>query len=341
MLNNRHSFIGLDIGSRCIKAVQAKRTRSQSRIEAAAVIPFATPEPTLDAACVRRIHDVFARQGFHGNRVVIVAPADKLHVELLDLPPRSSGAPIDQLARAEMIRLSKLEGNAFEMATWDLPAPPRGGTGTALMAVAASHADTQGAYHTFESEGLSVEAIDVQACAIARACRTRTKEGTTAVLDLGFSHAGLWFIRDGVVVFQRTFAECGTKILQAELMKRLSVDAEVVDHLINRNPDEPKIPQAATVDTQIGRYVDVLAEELKSSFAYINHRYNDSPPATMFVIGGGGMSAALRSGLKDRLSMEIQPLAPMALMECGPELLEKCTAPLLTTALGLALYEGD
>ena len=122
MLRKRFGYIGLDIGSRHIKAVQVARGKSQPRIEAAAVIPFVSPEPALDADCVRRLRDVLARQGFRGNQVVIVAPANKLHVEMLDLPPRHSGAPVDQLARAEMMRLGKLEANAFEMATWDLPA---------------------------------------------------------------------------------------------------------------------------------------------------------------------------------------------------------------------------
>src|SRR5438552_8752734 len=104
-----------------------------------------------------------------------------------------------------MMRMAKLEGNAFEMATWDLPAPPRGGTGTAVMAVAARHADTTSLCQTMESAGLSVEAMDVQACAIARSCRPRLNEtGGTAILDPGFRRAVMMFILDGVVVWIRS-----------------------------------------------------------------------------------------------------------------------------------------
>ena len=110
------------IGAHSIKAAQVTRRGKTVRVDSVAVIPHAQPGAAIDAAAAHRVRDVLARQGFNGNRVVITAPADKLHVELLELPPRHSGAPVDQLAQVEMMRLSKLEGTAFEMETWDLPA---------------------------------------------------------------------------------------------------------------------------------------------------------------------------------------------------------------------------
>jgi type IV pilus assembly protein PilM len=342
LLGKRHSFIGLDMGSRSMKAVQVAHSGKQPRIEAAAVIPYLADQAHLDEAGARRLRDVLHRQGFHGHKLVVAAAADKLHVELLDLPPRHSGAPIDQIAQAEMMRMAKLEANAFEMATWDLPAPPRGGTGTAVMAVAAKHSDTTELCNTMESAGLSIEAIDVQACAIARACRPRLNEtGVTAILDLGFNRAVMMFVRDGVVVFQRSFVHCGLCNVQAELMKRIGVDADVADHLICESNSDVASPQAATVHAMIGRYADALTAELETSFAYVNHRYNDAQPATIFVIGGGSTSNAAREALRSRLNVGIEPLSPMKLAECAPSTTEKCTTALLTTALGLALYEGD
>jgi Tfp pilus assembly PilM family ATPase len=246
------------------------------------------------------------------------------------------------------------------------------------MAVAARHADTASLCETMESAGLSIEAIDVQACAIARACRPRLNEtGVTAILDLGFSRAVMMFIRDGVVVFQRSFLHCGMSQVQAELIKRLGVDADVADHLIGdtdpepldvtpiiaatapsqlvgrQRGEEPAIadrkssdqrapsPQAATVHALIARHADALAAELETSFAYVNHRYNDSQPATIFAIGGGSISAAVCEALQSRLYVAIEALSPMKLAECAPSATEKCATALLTTALGLALYEGE
>jgi Tfp pilus assembly PilM family ATPase len=229
-----------------------------------------------------------------------------------------------------------------------------------------------------ESAGLSVEAIDVKACAIARACRPRLNEkGVTAILDLGFMRAVMMFIRDGVVVFQRSFLHCGISQVHTELIKRLGVDADVADHLIGDSNPEPTAvappvaatpaqpcvgraqlggggvaatemldarapsPQAAIVHAIIARYADALAAELETSFAYVNHRYNDSQPPTIFVIGGGSTSPAVCEALESRLNVGIELLSPMKLAECAPSTTEKCSTPLLTAALGLALYEGD
>src|SRR5205814_8660548 len=98
-------------------------------------------------------------------------------------------------------------------------------------------------------------------------------------------------------------------------------------------------PQAATVHAMIARYADALAAELGTSFAYVNHRYNDSQPATIFVIGGGSTSGAVCAALQSRLNIAIEPLSPMKLAECASTTTEKCSTALLTTALDLALYE--
>src|SRR5947208_914800 len=103
LFGKRYSLIGLDMGSRSMKAAQVSRSGTQVRVEAAAVIPYASAETTLDEQGMRRLRDVLHRQGFHGHNLVVAAPADKLHVELLDLPPRHSGAPVDQIAQAEMM----------------------------------------------------------------------------------------------------------------------------------------------------------------------------------------------------------------------------------------------
>src|SRR5438309_1610662 len=141
-----------------------------------------------------------------------------------------------------------------------------------------------------------------QARTIARACRTRANAaGITAVLDLGFSRAVMMFIREGVVVFQRTFTNCGIGAVHAELIKRLGIDADVADHLV-ANMDEDRdgepSPQAAAVRALMTRFVDQLGEQLESSFAYIMHRYSDVQPAEILVLGGGSMSGGVRDLLK-------------------------------------------
>ena len=343
---SRFSPIGLDIGSSSIKAMQVSHlSGGKFRINAAAIIPHATADAKMDAAAVARLSDVLVRQGFHGHRVVLAVPSSKLTVEVLDLPPRSSGAPIDQLARAELVRLAKLESDPFEFASWDLPSPARGGSGTALMAIAAKFADTEPLCRTFESGGLYVESIDVPACAVARAAHSRIDPAAmTAVLDLGHSRAGLYLLHAGTVIFQRVLSNSGVHPLKADLAKRLQIDAEVAEHLLNETAiaetaENPRPIDA--VNTVVARYADSLDTELSSTLSYVSHRYPQANLETMLLVGGGSRLAALHPMLSEHLGLKVEPLVSgAAAAACAPHIVDRCVDGLMTMALGLALYDG-
>jgi Tfp pilus assembly PilM family ATPase len=343
---SRFSPIGIDVGAASIKAMQVSHLPGgKFRIEAAATIPHASADGKMDAAAVARLTDVLARQGFRGHRVVLAASSSKLTVEVLDLPPRASGAPIDQLARVELVRLAKLESDPFESASWDLPAPARGGSGTALMAVAAKVADTEPLYRMFESRGLYVESIDVPACAVARAAHWRIDPAAmTAVLDLGHSRAGLYMLHAGTVVFQRGLSNSGVHPLKADLAKRLQVDAEVAEHLLNETAIAETAENPRPIDavkTVVARYADSLASELNSTLSYVGHRYPQSNLETMLLIGGGSRLGGLQPLLGEQLGMKVEPLVSgAAAAACAPHIAGRCVDGLMTMALGLALYDG-
>ena len=87
-----YSPIGLDIGRRCVKAVQLMRAKTGWRIAAAAVLERKTEDALLNAEEAERLCDVLHRQGFRGGDVVIAAPGRALRAEVLELPPRKLGS---------------------------------------------------------------------------------------------------------------------------------------------------------------------------------------------------------------------------------------------------------
>src|SRR5688572_30026381 len=97
--STKYTPIGLDIGSCSIKAVQLQRVREDWRVAAVTSLPRPQINAPLDRIAVRRIADVLYRQGFHGQSVVLAAPSDKLAADILELPPRTSGVPLEQIAR--------------------------------------------------------------------------------------------------------------------------------------------------------------------------------------------------------------------------------------------------
>src|SRR3954469_22371612 len=134
--------IGLDLSGRWFKAAQAS-VRGGVRVMAKAKLTrgveqgvkgagAATPANAgLKGTDAQVLAGALERGGFSGRRVTVIAPRHLLYTEVLELPPRASGAPIEQLARVELARSNRCEEGSFTLGMWDVPLGPagRGGGG--------------------------------------------------------------------------------------------------------------------------------------------------------------------------------------------------------------------
>ncbi len=118
MKHHRFSPIGLDVGSRWIKAVQISHTRDGLEVCAATRLRRTRTTPELGPAEADSLVGVLSRQGFQGERFVLSAPQGRLLRLGFELPPRESGAPLAMLARAELARVGKCDQTAMEMCWW-------------------------------------------------------------------------------------------------------------------------------------------------------------------------------------------------------------------------------
>src|SRR4051794_35623253 len=107
--------IGLDVAGRWVKAVQLSRTATGLRLAAAARVARADPAAGFSEADAQVLAGVLERAGFQGHDVVLGAPREMLLSDVLELPPRASGAPIEQLARVELARANKCDPASFEL----------------------------------------------------------------------------------------------------------------------------------------------------------------------------------------------------------------------------------
>ena len=368
--------IGIDVGSRVVKAVQFGRERwgdGKWQIVAATQIPRseishapAAPVPSaaagnaaaapsaharpLTAEDVRRLVGTLERQGFEGRDVVLAVPTEKLSTSVLDLPPRSSQAPLEQIARMEMARAHKCAPDSFEMGCWDLPAAARATKATPVMAVACSHADATAILDPFEAEGLNVCALDVRPAAYARACRALLGEprSLTALLDVGWSGASLNLMHRGVVIYGRTLADGGIAKLYQTLAHRLEVEEEVVDYLLGESGVGDTAPQAAAdkrrgpVDAAglIAAHFEAAVQELQVSLTYAQHQYHESAVSRLLLVGGGACIRGVAAHLARALGVEARTAAPADVAPAAPGVTAVCGSPALTLAMGLARYDG-
>lgn len=333
--------IGLDAGSRCVKAVQLERAGGRWRLRAAVVLPCAAdPSQTAD-----QLRQALYRHGFVGQDLVLAVPSAMLDLDVLELPPRSSGAPIEKLAEMELCRSARLEGERYEFGCWDLPAPPRASASSSVMAVALRHSRAAQLLDPLEHEGLAVTALEVQSWAVARACQfTDCAAGMTAVLDLGYSSAVMTLLRQGVVVYQRVLGEASLGMIQSAVSAEFQLGPEETDYLLNHvglaessSADLAQFMQAQRVARVLAKHVDQLVDEIQAAFQYASHRYPDTPLNHLFLVGGGSTIAGLPSFLSARLNVQARVLTPDELVDCPAHLAGLCRDGLLTPAIGLVL----
>src|SRR5688572_9407291 len=205
------SPIGLDIGARRVKAVQLEQSGGSSsgwRVAAVACVNRTAPGKLMAPDEASRLWDTLDRLGFQGSRVVLAAPSDKLITGMLELP-KAGPIPLEQIARVELARTSKVAPESFEMGCWELPVPNRAGKHVHVMAVGYPHAEAAKLLDLVEHAGFDATALDVRSCALARACAgiVSPPPGITALLDLGWASASLVLVYAGMVVYVRGLSE--------------------------------------------------------------------------------------------------------------------------------------
>ncbi len=350
MFRTKRSPIGIDVGSRGIKAVQLQTLPGKGgsaparwRIAAATYAPRRDPGKPLTADEVRGLCATLDRQHFLGRDAVIAAVPEKLLTSMLELPPRNGQVPVEQIARIEVARSHKLAPDAFEMGCWDLPSPARANKATHVMTVAYPHSDSDALLDVLEENGLNVCALDVRASALARACDPllAPQPGITAMLDIGWTSATLSLLHEGVIVYGRTLADSSLGHLYDALIGRLRLEPDVAEHLLSEAGAEQSsaardLPEEAAA--LMSAQVETTAAELRVSFSYVQHQYSETAVTRLLIVGGGAAVPGAVSRYSKALELEVRAVAPSDLAECPPELLRCGGSAAMTLAVGLAQF---
>jgi Tfp pilus assembly PilM family ATPase len=345
-LAKRYSPIGVEIGTRSIQALQLARGRRKWRLHASVSVPLPVPNYPVDAQIARHLSDVLYRHGFVGQDIVLAAPVNQLESDVLELPPRSSGAPVEQIARIEMARSAKLEDEPFELECWDLPTPIRGAAGASVMAVALRHAHAQALLDPFDAAGLNVIAIDARCCALARASMSyQQADAMLAVLDIDWDFGQIALIAQDAVVYQRKITESQLSMVCRSIADEFQLCDEELEYVLahvgagssNAEPEIANLAQSRRIQQMISRYIDTMMNEAETAFQYAVHRYAQTPVRTLLLAGPGAAIAGACQMIASRTGVETCLLNPAGVVECPQELQARCADASLTVALGLAM----
>ncbi|HUU91379.1 MAG TPA: pilus assembly protein PilM [Phycisphaerae bacterium] len=345
----RRSPIGVDFDGRFMRAVQLTKARDGWRLEAGVSAPRTSPDAPMDGPEVKEFHQVLRRQNFKGTRVVLAVPEEKLVADLLELPPRSSGAPLDEIARAELASAHAYDPAEAETVCWDLPPSARVKDMTNVMAVACRHADAQALLEAFESAGLAVGALSSRLHAVVRAVRPMLWDsGMTAILDFGWDSALLLLMHQGTVIYRRTMPEAAVRLLLQAVSKSLDLEDDAANYLladVGLAPDseeaKDEAPSFKDLTTLISKHLEVVVEAMRSAFSYAAQLYPDATAVEYVLLTGQGSGIpGFYETLLERLGMSVRVTAPVDVLE-GPSTRDGPPGnPSLTVATGLAQYAG-
>jgi Tfp pilus assembly PilM family ATPase len=338
----RYSPIGIDIGSDAIKALQLKCGRAGPSLFAATVVPRSSTGSPIGPADFDRIARVLSRQGFVGDDVVLGVPADRLITAALELPPRTSNAPLDDIARTELARAGRTEPNAIESSWWPLPGTGRPGEGTHGIGVACKHTDACALLDAGESAGLNILALDVLPVAAVRSVvpLCAGSGGLTGVLDIGHSACELLLLHERTLVYQRSMKELGTgRILTAlaqaghEALEPATLMMRSVGCLPGADGDTSAL--GASIRSLVGQMIDGAADELRMSVSYAQRRFGGELTRVLLIGGGAELPGVLDRATR-KLGVDVRMARASELVGPGPTPLY--AGPALVHALGLALH---
>jgi len=329
------SPIGVDVGDRSIKAVQFAHGGHRPRICAATSVDRSGDGAGITGLEVLELRQQLSASGFRGHSLALAVPGEKLLTGIMELPPASSGAPIEMLARSELARMHKCDPQSFEMASWRLPAPARAANTTFVMGAACTHADADSLLDCFEAEGLRVERLEIQSQALARACEPllRSTRGLAGILDIGWTAARLVLLYDRVVIYERKLPKSAYGAMVGELAGELGADAAQVEKMLRGS--SPAGAEAEAIAAAHQRYALRMAEEMRIPLSYVSNQYSDAVADQLLLVGGGARLAGLAGQLAGAMDWPVRVVATSDLAECPAPLKSDCGSTMVV-ATGLA-----
>lgn len=350
------SPVGLDISEQTVRAVQLERRDGRWWLHAAAAVPRAKPGAAMTVQEAERLAAVLERRGFRTGSVVVGAPAGSGEASVLELPGRSSGAPVEQIARGEMARSLKCEGHDLEIGLWELPTAPQpqgkpapSAAPVATMVVACRTAAADALAAVLGQAGLEVAAIDAPCLALARVCESWLAPAAVgAILELAPESARAVVTYGRAVVYERTLPEGSVSALRSVLAEQLDLEPEVASYLLAHHGLDGAPPEEAAVAARFERArrviadrLGLLAAEVQRSVAYAGGRYPGSGAGRLLIVGDGAQTPGLDRVLAESTGMEARVVRPCDAGDVPDAYNEFGRDATLSLAFGLATWRGE
>lgn len=331
-------YIGIDIGTHCIRMAQLKKRGSQWQIAGkwALRLPVECRPTTIDG--LSAAIDYFLSQWEELGRM-FVGHATSVALPMCLTPLRSMEIPNG--SRDEMVAMVRDElademgsvGNfAFEF--W--PTKPASGGMATLATVTVPHTTAQTVSTPLLARGLECQTLDAMPFVFSR--MTRMTPGIhpgqpTAVLELGETRSHLFFCRNGEPGFCRLLPDVGMESIHHAFQSRLGLNRRESEFLLARvgvaGSQHSRTANDA-MESIVGPAVEQLVYELQRTLTYVTHELSDQYPETIWVVANGARIRHLASVLADRLEIDVRVWSGSQPESDDPEFAAACSLSALS-----------
>ena len=370
----KEKVVGVDIGSRFMKAVQAEagRTPGSWKIAKAAIAPT-PPDAVRDgivmdqAAVAEALRSLLSDAGIEANAVVAAISGTSVIVRHVKLPKM----PESVLRKSVRFEAAKHISSSVDdsMIEFEITGTVPGEEDKmSVMLVAAPNAMVESRLSALTLAGLEPVAIDMEAFALQRALvdlsPTRPGEGTTlALLDIGATTTDVNIIANGLFALTRNVPIAGDSFTQAlkavapgadwAELERLKTEIDMAT-LLQSDGDS----DAAALARALQPAIDELLREVRRSTNYYQSQLADTansilpvgttsqtsgPVSKIVITGGSAKMRGLEAYMSARLGVPVEVWNPfqnpeMDTTQLHPDFMEQ-NHPFLVTGIGLALKE--
>ncbi|MBL8764530.1 MAG: hypothetical protein JNM07_09715 [Phycisphaerae bacterium] len=302
------------------------------------------PEQPVSMREATRIAAALVRHGWDRGSCALLSPSDGLYMGTLDLPPRSSGAPVDRLARAEVARVNGWTDDAFEITTWDLPERERASAATRLGVAACTHRDLEPLLQSLDDGGLHVGAVIAKPCALARACERHqeTRTAFAVLIDVDWDEVTIGVLARGTLVYARTVPNTGLGAIATDIDAAAHCGSDASARLLRlmlRRGTEEVLPAdhrlSVATDRAVAQAIGRHIKDASASLSYAASRFPDLP-LTSIVISGMGSPLLAGHAAWAPARCAVIPAAPRPGDDPAARAGAECTP-----ALGAALHLED
>lgn len=348
--------IGVSFDARWIYAAQVAMVEGGPALLGATQVRRAERAPGEPLQPLRReeaarLHQSLMLQGMDSRRAVVAVPPQFAALTTIELPPRSSGAPIEQIAGLEISRLQRLEPGSFELALLELPSTQsragRAGAGN-FIAATTSHVEGEALSAAFDGSGIAVVALVPESLTVAKAAALSTE--SRAVVSLTWSGMEVVVLDQGArVVYHRALPELGLHRVQSLAKERLSLSTDALDGTLaaiangDRTPageaiDDSLKVLAAGVSRLVLEHADLVAVEVERSLTYAARYSAEGEQKPIRITGAGAAIAGLPERLASQLSLPVTPMVCGETVRLSAAVTRWGTSPALHAAMGASMW---